>query len=85
MSLKNAERILCRGIATLSAFKAWVELLLNSGLENHVIEQSLLQMYVLEEEKRFAEFKYTATQNPSGTIYYDWAEILGQREIKGKE
>ena len=42
-------------------------------------------MYVLEEEKRFAQFKYTTTQNPAGTIYYDWKAILKKRAIKGKK
>ena len=85
LSLENAERILCRDIATLSAFKTWIELYPKFESENSLSEQNLLQMYVLEEEKRFAQFKYTATQNPIGTIYYDWKEILKEREIKGKE
>ena len=86
MSLENAERILCRDIATLAAFKAWMELVPNSKSEKPLTEHTLMQMYVLEEEKRFAQFKYTATQNPVGTIYYDWKEILvREREIKGKE
>ena len=84
--LENAERILCRDIATLAAFKAWMELVPNSKSEKPLTEHTLMQMYVLEEEKRFAQFKYTATQNPVGTIYYDWKEILvREREIKGKE
>ena len=72
-------------IATLAAFKAWMELYTKYEAENPLTEQTLMQMYVLEEEKRFAQFKYTATQNPVGTIYYDWKEILKEREIKGKE
>ena len=42
-------------------------------------------MYVLEEEKRFAQFKYTTTQNPAGTIYYNWEEILKKGGIRGKK
>ena len=84
--LENAERILCRDIATLAAFKAWMELVPNSKSEKPLTEHTLMQMYVLEEEKRFAQFKYTATKNHLGTIYYDWKEILvREREIKGKE
>ena len=78
ISLENAERVLCRDIATLSAFKIWVAKYCNNSADP-------IQMYVLEEEKRFAQFKYTATQNPVGTIYYDWKEIITEREIKGKE
>lgn len=86
LSLENAERILCRDIATLAAFKAWMELVPNSKSEKPLTEHTLMQMYVLEEEKRFAQFKYTATKNSFGTIYYDWKEILvREREIKGKE
>ena len=85
ISLENAERVLYRDIAALTAFKAWMEFVRKSEAENVLTEQSLKQMYVLEEEKRFVKYKYTATQNPSGTIYYDWKDILEKREIKGKE
>ncbi|UTC93132.1 hypothetical protein E4N83_07780 [Treponema denticola] len=44
-------------IATLAAFKAWMELAPKSKSENPLTEQTLIQMYVLEEEKRFAQFK----------------------------
>ena len=78
LSLENAERVLCRDIATLSAFKIWVAKYCNNSADP-------IQMYVLEEEKRFAQFKYTATQNPSGTINYDWKQILKKIEIKRKK
>lgn len=75
VSVKNPEKILSNDPHTLSVFKAWCSALnLNSDLEQ--------QIYVLKEEKKFVEYKYTATQNPTGTIYYNWDDILCMHEIK---
>ena len=70
----SPEDILWQDYHTLSVFKAWKSFT-PEDYENGV------QVYVLEEEKRFPLYKYTATQNPSGIVYYDWDTLLAGRVL----
>ena len=78
VSVKSPEEILSNDVHTLAAFKAWCT---KAGLDN----DSEQQIYVLEEERKFVQFKYTEKQNTAATIYYDWDEILSKQKIKGKK
>ena len=85
VSILNPEEILYKDFATLSAFKCWVENDLNLKRKKEKGEELFLQIYVLENESRFAKFKYTEVKNPTATIYYDWSEIPEEsEEIKSK-
>ena len=74
----SPEEILGQDYHTLSAFKAW------KGFSDEDYEKGM-QVYVLEEEKRFHEYKYTKVQNSTGIIYYDWDEILDRTVIDAKD
>lgn len=74
----SPEETLSGDMHTLSAFKAWC------ALDPNLKSDDFLQVYVLSEEKTFAEFKYTSVQNPPATTYYSWLDILGKREISGR-
>ncbi|MBQ8681217.1 MAG: hypothetical protein IJ530_15905 [Treponema sp.] len=71
------ESVLSNDITTLSAFKAWCKFAAKP-------ENKKLNVYVLSEEKHFAQYKHTELQNPSGITYYDWEEVLKNQVIKGK-
>jgi len=85
VSILNPEEILYNDFATLSAFKCWVKNDLNLKRKKEKGEELFLQIYVLENESRFAKFKCTEVKNPTATIYYDWSEIPEEsEEIKSK-
>ncbi|WP_296025202.1 hypothetical protein [uncultured Treponema sp.] len=85
VSILNPEEILYNDFATLSAFKCWVERDSDLKRKKEKGEELFLQIYVLENESRFAKFKYTEVQNSAATIYYDWSEIPEEsEEIKSK-
>ena len=74
VSVKEPEKILSNDPHTLSAFKAWCS-------ESKIDENEEQQIYVLTEEKKFVQYKYTKVQNSPATIYYDWNEILSKQKI----
>ena len=78
ISIKNAATRLEHDLHTLSAFYAWVK------ADKNLTEETELQIYTLNNERVFPEYKYTKLQNTASTIYYDWSEILEKIEIDGK-
>lgn len=80
------EKVLYSDLQTLSAFNAWVQADENLRTKrDNKDDNTFLQVYVLENESRFAEYKYTEGQNsPGASAYYDWSDILEKREIAKK-
>lgn len=65
----------------LAAFRAWASVPNAFSDEDR---KNGVQMIELEEERRFTQYKYTATQNPSGTVYYSFSDILDKRELPAR-
>lgn len=84
VSIINPENTLSSDKGALSAFKAWVQSDEELRKNRDDGKEVFLQMYVLEDEARFANYKYTTVQNSAATIYYDWSEILEKQEVEGK-
>lgn len=82
VSITEPEKVLASDFQALSAFKAWVQTFDELRNKRDSDNEDFLQMYVLENEMRFAKYKYTKTQNPSGTVNYNWSQILEKQEIE---
>lgn len=82
VSVLHPEQVLASDFQTLSAFRAWVQA--NESLREicDKNEEHFQQVYVLENESRFAQLKYTKQQNPTGKTYYSWSDILEKQEIE---
>lgn len=77
VSVASPEIALGEDISIISAFMEWCR-------QCNVKDNEFLQLFVLSNQRIFAEYKYTETKNSSNMTYYSWSDILSKTEIEKK-